>query len=39
MPNEFGDNNYWHKQDGVEFGHTFTEEYIESALENKHINI
>jgi hypothetical protein len=36
MPNEFGDNNYWHKHDGVEFGHTFTEEYIESALENKH---
>lgn len=34
MPKEFGDNNYWHKQDGVEFGHTFTEECIESALEN-----
>jgi hypothetical protein len=38
MPKEFGDNNYWHKQDGVEFGHNFTEEYMESALENLNKN-
>ena len=34
LPQEFGDNNFWHKQDGVEFGHTFTEEFMESTLEN-----
>lgn len=41
LPIKFGDNNYWHKQDGVEFSHTFTEDFMETALEklNKRIDV
>jgi hypothetical protein len=34
LPMKFGDNNYWHKKDGVEFSHTFTEDFMETAYEN-----